>query len=658
MSLATNQNATCRYATTAGTAYTAMTATFANTGLDQHSTGIRGLVDGNRYTYYVRCRGTNGAVNSDDLRITFSVAAAPGSTTNPKPNPQPDPKPNPKPDPKPDPPPADTVSPTIVVTAPLNGAKVAGAINIRAFATGKAGITSVTFLVDETAIGTDTASPYSIRWDTSNLKPGSHTIRAQARDGAGNVSMSRVVAVTVSDDRTPTEPDDDDTPPPGSSGRAIFTPPTPDTGVIRYVLDIFRSGKDLSSPVASQELGKPRVVDGEISADISRTLASLPDGTYVATVTAVSSTDRARSEPSPSFAVKSRERSSATMLSYAADNADPEPDLRPSRDDGQLIETPEGGGSNGTLWVTDASTSLVTALDVTTGDVLATVPVGLRPMGIVAPAGLNKVYVADEGSDTVSVISTTTMTVIATIPLPPPFGRQPHHVSASPDARFVYVGERGSNVVDVIDTATDRVSARYATGWPGSKTLAVVPDPGGELLYSVNRGTPGSRGTLTALDRGAGTVHWQLPIDSPGHFLIGPDGRTGLLSHDAGGTITFIDLERRSVVNEIDLSASADINGLHLSGNGRYLVATLRTSPAVVMIVDLMEAASVSIVPLRAVASLTAPSAVEPLYIPVSASDQVPAGVVTVDAATQRVVRQFRLPGRGTPQAVVLDAPR
>jgi YVTN family beta-propeller protein len=271
---------------------------------------------------------------------------------------------------------------------------------------------------------------------------------------------------------------------------------------------------------------------------------------------------------------------------------------------------------------------------------------------------VDKVYVADEGSDTISVISKTTMTVVGTIPLPPPIGRQPHYVSAGADGRFVYVGERGSNVVDVIDTASDLVSARFAGGSPGSKTLAVVPDPAGEVLYAVNRGMSPSQGTLTALEASTGSVRWQLPIDDPGHFLLAPDGRTGVLSHLSGGTITLIDLERRTVVREMSLGAGTEIDALQLSGNGRYVAATVKGANAGVVIADLIEATPVSSVPFRAVPSLTAPSATEPMYIPVPDSAELPAGVIIVDADTQRIVRQFRLPGRGTPSAAVVDGRR
>ena len=49
LSLTTNENATCRYATTAGVAYSAMPTTFTTTGGTTHSTPFRGLTNGGSY---------------------------------------------------------------------------------------------------------------------------------------------------------------------------------------------------------------------------------------------------------------------------------------------------------------------------------------------------------------------------------------------------------------------------------------------------------------------------------------------------------------------------------------------------------------------------------------------------------------------------------
>ncbi|MEJ5309857.1 MAG: right-handed parallel beta-helix repeat-containing protein [Anaerolineae bacterium] len=73
LSLSTNEAATCRYATTAGVAYESMPFTFATTGGLTHAQLVTGLVGGQTYTYYVRCRDGAGNTNNDDYAITFDV---------------------------------------------------------------------------------------------------------------------------------------------------------------------------------------------------------------------------------------------------------------------------------------------------------------------------------------------------------------------------------------------------------------------------------------------------------------------------------------------------------------------------------------------------------------------------------------------------------
>jgi len=74
MSVVTDENATCKYSTSAGTSYASMPSTFSTTGAANHSTTITGLTNGNSYTRYVRCQDTAGNANTSDYVITFSVA--------------------------------------------------------------------------------------------------------------------------------------------------------------------------------------------------------------------------------------------------------------------------------------------------------------------------------------------------------------------------------------------------------------------------------------------------------------------------------------------------------------------------------------------------------------------------------------------------------
>lgn len=75
LGLTTDETATCRYATVAGTAYDAMLPnSFTTTGNTAHSAALAGLNDGQSYSYFVRCRDVLGNTNASDFTINFSVA--------------------------------------------------------------------------------------------------------------------------------------------------------------------------------------------------------------------------------------------------------------------------------------------------------------------------------------------------------------------------------------------------------------------------------------------------------------------------------------------------------------------------------------------------------------------------------------------------------
>jgi len=84
MQLTTNENATCKYGTSAGVAYGSLPNTFATTGTTAHSQTIA-VSDGNTYTFYVKCQDGIPNANTDDFVITWSVTAtpAPPDTTPP-----------------------------------------------------------------------------------------------------------------------------------------------------------------------------------------------------------------------------------------------------------------------------------------------------------------------------------------------------------------------------------------------------------------------------------------------------------------------------------------------------------------------------------------------------------------------------------------------
>ncbi len=69
----TNESATCRYSTTAGTVYASMSDEFDSTGGISHSFSADGFTPGNTYTYYIRCRNSASLVTSADYVVAFNI---------------------------------------------------------------------------------------------------------------------------------------------------------------------------------------------------------------------------------------------------------------------------------------------------------------------------------------------------------------------------------------------------------------------------------------------------------------------------------------------------------------------------------------------------------------------------------------------------------
>jgi regulation of enolase protein 1 (concanavalin A-like superfamily) len=187
--------------------------------------------------------------------------------------------------------PSSNQAPTVSLTTPVGGATFpAGAsIALSAAASDRDGtITRVEFYRGSTLIGTDTSSPYAATW--ADAAEGAHSLMAVAYDNAGGMTSSAHRAITVTGEDVPS--------------RAVFTPSADHSRTVdRYLLEVFAAGADpgTATPVASRDLGRPAVINGECSVDVSAFMQSLAPGQYIATVTAVSSEGSSRSAPSPAF---------------------------------------------------------------------------------------------------------------------------------------------------------------------------------------------------------------------------------------------------------------------------------------------------------------------------------------------------------------------
>jgi hypothetical protein len=93
----------------------------------------------------------------------------------------------------------DTTPPTVSITAPANGATISGTTTISCSASDNVKVSRVQFEIDGSNIGTaDTAAPFTRALNTKNYSDGSHTLKAIARDPAGNQTASDTITINIS----------------------------------------------------------------------------------------------------------------------------------------------------------------------------------------------------------------------------------------------------------------------------------------------------------------------------------------------------------------------------------------------------------------------------------------------------------------------------
>ncbi|WP_343051543.1 S8 family serine peptidase [Pseudaquabacterium terrae] len=92
---------------------------------------------------------------------------------------------------------ADTTPPVVTISNPVAGSRVLGNVQITLAASDNAGAAGITqkLYIDGTLKATGTGSSLSYTWNTRKVATGTHTLRAEARDAAGNTSS---VTVSVS----------------------------------------------------------------------------------------------------------------------------------------------------------------------------------------------------------------------------------------------------------------------------------------------------------------------------------------------------------------------------------------------------------------------------------------------------------------------------
>jgi hypothetical protein len=91
-------------------------------------------------------------------------------------------------------------APTVTVTSP--GASVNRTVKLSASpsAAGSASVTRVDFMIDGTIVGTASASPYTVSWDSTSVSDGNHALTGKVTDSQSQTATSAAITVSVKND--------------------------------------------------------------------------------------------------------------------------------------------------------------------------------------------------------------------------------------------------------------------------------------------------------------------------------------------------------------------------------------------------------------------------------------------------------------------------
>lgn len=191
---------------------------------------------------------------------------------------------------------------------------------------------------------------------------------------------------------------------------------------------------------------------------------------------------------------------------------------------------------------------VVLVLDSTSLETVRTIPVGKNPAEVTFSRDGTKAFVANSGSNDVTVISTADKAVLKTIPT----GETPVGAWAGNDDVMYVDNEKGKSMT-AIDAKTLDVVRTYDLGF--TPAMAAT-SPSGDLWV-----TDAENGKVVLFKSGTTDRVHEISTGAGAHaILFSSDGKAAFSTNQTDGTVSFIDSESHDVTKTVAVGAKP--NGL------------------------------------------------------------------------------------------------
>ncbi len=234
------------------------------------------------------------------------------------------------------------------------------------------------------------------------------------------------------------------------------------------------------------------------------------------------------------------------------------------------------------VYTADQTSNTVSVIDPKTDTVLGTIPLGAQRLGAtLGPQYLQQVDVHGLGfsrdgryldvvsvtTNSVTVISTATNGVVSQTSV----GRASHEGFFTPDGKQVWVAARGLAEVDIVDALHGGLVDRIATGPNPSK---VVFSPDGRFAYVNHIASPTIDVIRVASRRVVARIGGLADVFSSDEALS-PDGRELWAAHKKVGKVSVIDVARRKVIAVLDTGPGTNHPNFVTTSTAAYAYVTV-----------------------------------------------------------------------------------
>ena len=225
----------------------------------------------------------------------------------------------------------------------------------------------------------------------------------------------------------------------------------------------------------------------------------------------------------------------------------------------------------------------VSIINAENNSVAANIQVHRQPVSIDVDATGDRAYVANAGSNTISVLDLKARREIAAIGA----GEEPVEARPAPDGKTVVVPNRRGNSVSLVDPAARGVRA-YFEGCPGAADAVVLPDSskafvacaGGHQVMAIALARPDSHPAVP--DR----LEAMLDVGrSPVHLALKPDGGEVFVSNSQSDSISEV-VTTTDDVGGAYIMGDDPAHGLVSRDNSLLYVSNLRSQEVTVYAID------------------------------------------------------------------------